>query len=264
MRMAKHFWLTLTCLLIFSLPSFALASSKTMEYETLLLNDVGLFDPARLTSAIAKQESSQNTMKNEKNEADYLSLVRLGIYYHNLAVGGYQKDYRGCAKKAYEILAKIIHEHQFPNELKPIAQPYLGSSRSMMGGETSNPIHKIGYVNEGITFLNEAVSKYQGVSYLPRFIRANVFIALPKFFNKEEQAFQDYLALEEWNKADSSRIPKPIMAEVDYNLGNCYKKRNKLDTAIEYWKIAYQFDREGAAGRKAKEMLKAFEAAYVE
>lgn len=257
--MNQKFWIVLLGLLLLSFPAWGLEQAKIIDYENILLNDTGLSDIPKLVNAISRIEPLViGKAKIEKNAEYYLAATRLGIYYHNVAANGLKKGYRGYSKKAYEILNKITRDPNFIEELKPIALPYLGSSRAIMGDENTNPVNKIKYVQEGAAILDEAVSKYNNISYFPLFMRGNVFVALPEFFKKDGVAFQDYRELDQWNKRDPSRIPEGVMALVYYNLGNCFKKQKKLAMAMEYWKLAYQMDPDGSTGKNAKKMLEIF------
>ena len=243
-------------LIVFSGHILAFDQNQLSTYETFFLADAGCNDPETL---LRKSEELSGLLSPESPaREEFLSALRLGILYHNLSLNRAKKGYCGYAEKAAELLFKLYHHPDLPEELRPISGAYLGSSLALAGGEATNPLTKMKRVNDGLKYLDMVVKKYGKNSYYPLLLRANVGMALPDFFKREKTAVEDFLRLEEWHYREPERIPDGIMPSVFLQLGNYYKKVKKIEEAVIYWQKAYQFDPAGENGAQAKELLELF------
>lgn len=253
------FWKTVVFgifLIVLTGKILALDHRQLSEYETFFLADAGCNDPDTLLQR-SEELSGRLSLVSPAPE-DFLSALRLGIYYHNLSLHGAEKGYRGYAEKAAEVLSKLYHHPALPEELLPISGAYLGSSLALAGGEAINPLTKIKRVKDGLKYLDAVVKKYGKDSYYPLLLRGNVGMALPSFFKREKTAVEDFLRLEEWHHGEPERIPDGIMPSVFLHLGNYYKKEKRIEEAVIYWEKAYQLDPAGEVGAQAKELLQLF------
>jgi len=255
--MARKIFLYLFLFLFISgvAPVLAMDQVQIIEYEHKLMEVMGTDKVDSLVANIAQLEKD---LDKQEGLAYNLGKIRLGIYYHNLALNGFKMGYRGFAEKSFDTFRQIHEDPGCKPELRPIVLSYLGSSRAIMGDESNNPIDKIRFVQEGVAYLDEAVNKYKDYSYIPYFIRANVCIALPDFFGKEKEAFKDYSSLEQWYQRTPERIPAGIMSVVYFNLGDYHKKQRNLRKACDYWEKAEILDPDGEIGAQAREMLELF------
>jgi len=184
--------------------------------------------------------------------------TELGIVYHNLSRA--QNAKKGYAAQAVQLLEKVV-KGPSDEELKVFALPYLGSALALEARDSANPLAKIGLVNKGIASLDEAVSKYGRVSYIPRLLRANVGMSLPDFFRQLDKAGADLQALDAWGVdawgADDATVMTPgTLSLVEDLLGNYYKKKGQIDKAETAWKKSVALDPQGkGAGADAAKSL---------
>lgn len=253
------FWKTVACgifLFVLSGQVFAFDQEQLRAYESLFLADTGCNDPDTLLRK-SGELSGRVSLDNPAPEA-FLSGIRLGILYHNLSLHSAEKGHRGYAEKAADILSKLYHHPDLPEELRPICGAYLGSSLAVAGGEAVNPLIKMKRVKDGLKYLDVGVKRYGKDSYYPLLLRGNVGIAIPSFFKREKTAVEDFLRLEQWHQREPERIPDGIMPSVFLQLGNYYKKEKKIEEAIIYWQKAYHLDPAGEVGTQAKALLALF------
>lgn len=241
---------------VFSGKILALDQRQLGAYETILLADAGCNDPETLWHR-SEELRGQLDLANPMPEK-FLSLLRLGVLYHNLSLNSAEKGYRGYADKAAKVLSRLYHHPDLPEELRPISGAYLGSSLALAGGEATNPLTKIKRVKDGLKYLDTVVKKYGKDSYYPLLLRGNVGMALPSFFKREKTAVEDFLRLEQWYNREPQRIPAGIMPSVFLHLGNYYKKEKRIEEAIAYWRKAYELDPAGEVGAQAKALLQLF------
>lgn len=182
--------------------------------------------------------------------------LQQGILYHNLsAVLGSKSG--GAAGKAVSVLEGLAGTAS--EEVKGIALGYLGSAWALSAQEATQEGDKINFVYRGFRYMDQAVEQYGEVSYFPRFLRANVAMGLPEFFEKLEVAGQDLLALEVFFKKNPGRAPMIIQSAAFNFLGDYYKKNRLMEKALESWKKAVKTDPQRmASGRAAAESLEIY------
>jgi len=179
--------------------------------------------------------------------------TELGIVYHTM--GRIQGGKKGYATQAAELLQKVA-DGPAPEELKVFALPYLGSALCLEARDSANPIATMDLLNKGLARLDAAVSRYGTASYIPRFLRANVTLALPVFFKQLDKGGSDLQALEAWTARDPGLMAPHLLSQIENLLGNYYKKKNQVDKAIAAWKRAVALDPEGKeGGREAAKSL---------
>lgn len=238
----------------------ATVPGNTSNDEKQFLMDTGIEDLTQLKQKIAVSETWLARNDKRLGSPEYfITMIRLGIYYHNFSLYGSSKGFHGYAEKAFQTLHSLYENTQLPESDRPLVWSYLGSSRALMGNESGNPVDKITFVNEGLKYLNEAVSHSAQVSYFPMFMRANVRLGLPDFFLQESGAFKDYQTLEKQALTYPATIPKEILGVIFFNMGNYYKKQKKIDLALQYWKKTTKIAPTTESARHAKEMVALFE-----
>jgi hypothetical protein len=198
------------------------------------------------------------TQDKTNNRTSFQHNLVFGILCHNISLNGAKSGNRGFAAKCFEHLNTDIADKTFPDSLKPIAVAYRGSARTLMGDEDGNPVNKIKFTNDGIAILNGAVDQYGKVSFIPRFMRANVFFSLPEFFQKETAATKDYVYLEDCFISGSIKPDNGIMSFVYLNRGNLFKKNRDMKQAMVYWKKSISIAPSSHAAQVAAKQIALF------
>lgn len=235
------------------LPLAALDEAQVARYEVDLAAQMTDNDAASLKAQAATLKTQLQTQPG-----DPVLKLRLGIVYHNLSRVRTAKDEVGFAGQAATLFDSLV-KSQASEELKAFALAYLGSATTLRGNEDWNPAAKIGYVNDGFSSLDRAVDLYGQAGFLPRYLRANVALAVPDFFGKQNQAGDDLLALEARATAQPQRIPTEVQAGVEVMLGTWYKKNKKMDKAVAAWQKALVLDpQKKGPGLAAAQMLEIY------
>ncbi len=242
-------WLFLCLVPIYIWGKSTIENSAVKKYEEMLIPFIGLDDLSEIKSIAASLSKEL-----EKKSNDPVKLLELAILYHNLSNYGFRKGYRGYAEKAFNIL-RDLYNNQIDEALIPFVLVYLGSSRALMGNESSNPVKKTVFVKEALKYLDRAAKQYSNITYVVPLIRGNVCISLPDFFNREKTAWKDFRYLEKKYSEDEGSIPGGVMCNVFFNLGALYKKEGKIEKTIEYWKKVYQLCPNTSLGEKAKFLI---------
>ena len=148
----------------------------------------------------------------------------LGIVYHDLGVAGV----RGAAARA---VATLEQAHA-SGAADPEVTAYLGSARTLLAGETWNPITRVRGVAEGARLLDAAVAAAPD-NVTIRFVRADTSLRLPAFFNRVHHARGDLervLAL-----VGDPRLSPARLAEAHFKLGEAYRIENDRRRARAQW-----------------------------
>ena len=160
-----------------------------------------------------------------------LSEIRLGILYHDASNLGIKNR----AEKAYNIFLSANGRNSNSTEIKMVVLVYLGSSRTLMAKDSANPLNKMKYVKEGLSYLDEAVSEYGNDNFLPVYVRGNVCANLPDFFKRKDTAKSDLNRIIKLNKSGSESLPAALVSECYYLLGNISKSDKNTAEALSYW-----------------------------
>jgi tetratricopeptide (TPR) repeat protein len=190
-----------------------------------------------------------------KVKSDPLTKLRAGIAYHNMSAQLFKAGKTGYAKKSYEVLLGMSKDQSVPEEYAPFVLTYLGSARALMGNEDGNPMNKINFVKQGIKHLDEAVKKYKDVTPLANFIRGNVCVGLPSFFEKEQVAFEDFTYLEKLAEKTPGSVDASLLGDSYFYLGELWKKKKNVDKAMYYWKKSVEANPSGQSASEAKKRL---------
>lgn len=242
------------CLFLCLIPIYiwgksSIENSAVKKYEKMLTPFIGMDDLSGI-----KNIADSLSKELEKKSNEPVKLLELAILYHNLSNYGFSKGYRGYAEKAFNILLDL-YNNEIDEALMPFVLVYLGSSRALMGNESSNPAKKIVFVKEGLKYLDRAAKQYYNITYVVPLIRGNVCISLPDFFNRQKTAWKDFRYLEKKYSEDEGSVPDGVMCNVFFNLGTLYKKEGKIEKAIEYWEKVYQLCPNTSLGKRAKFLI---------
>lgn len=192
--------------------------------------------------------------------ADLSLQLSLGIVYMNMSLEFFPKGVTGYAQKSADILEAVLKNPALPADLRPLALAYAGSAKALIGNEDVNPANKIGKVNEGFKYLDEAVGKYKNDSFYPCFIRANVASSLPDFFKKEEGLKKDLDFLIQETAKDPAFTVKENLSAAYAMMGDWNKRKKKMNEALAAWKKAVELDPElKGGGKAAKKMLAVYD-----
>ncbi len=250
----KRFFVFAAEVLLFTSSVFAMDSAKLNRYLTELTPQMSI-GAEQVQSAITSEEHRQAAIKPTT-----VDTLKLAILYHNGSQYLFSKGVKGYAEKGEKLILPLYENDSIDEELRPIIITYLGSLKALEANESFNPIEKIMGVNKGFKYLNEAVDKYGKTCYLPCWVRSNVAMAVPDFFNKEKVAFEDLSFLDQRFQSDASFATKDLMAAVYLNFGNYYKKQKNIPQAIKYWTLSKKLDSNGQhGGAAAQDMLEVFE-----
>jgi tetratricopeptide (TPR) repeat protein len=83
-------------------------------------------------------------------------------------------------------------------------------------------------------------------------------LALPSIFNRLKFAEEDCLFLITCYEKGQLEIKKETLAEVYFNLGEVYCRKNKLEEAKKYWQKAIEICPESYFSTRAKERIEQF------
>jgi hypothetical protein len=150
-------------------------------------------------------------LDNERSESDEQNtsdqLRESGIYFHDSALAG-EPDAADKSFSAFSELKKIM-----PDDYEVLA--YLGSARTMVARDMSNPIARISECKKGLAMLDKAVQQDEH-NYLIRLIRANNSLALPDNFKRKKKAKEDLLYL--IDLIDKDLVPLEFQADTYFKL----------------------------------------------
>ena len=221
---------------------------KNFEYQ---LDDVmELIEIPVLKSKLKKVEEDYREYPNEINKA------RLGIIYHETALNltFYSKtEYKGYAKKGYDILTEMYNAAGTTKELMPFIASFRASSLSLVGAETK----KLHFVVEAFTLFNEAVAQYADISYLPEFLRGSVAENLPWFFfSKRKLAKQDFQSIISRQQKNTMYANDKIMSFTYWAWAKQRQGKKNRAQALIYLDEAIALDLHYKGGRAKAEDLK--------
>ncbi|KOR31054.1 hypothetical protein TI04_02780 [Achromatium sp. WMS2] len=179
----------------------------------ILLNSAMLINAAPLPMEDLYGSMDEAALRSEINAvataSDFLSLKRLGIAWHNLAV----LKASGASDQALEILSQANRLN--PEDMAVLA--YLGSAKTLVARDSWNFITKMSQTNKGIAMIDKAVRRAPKDPVV-RMVRANNSLALPEFFGRRPRATKDF----EYMHAHQSELhfPPLIQAEISYKLAS--------------------------------------------
>jgi hypothetical protein len=221
---------------------------KTTEH---LLDDVMEFtDTTPLKTKLKEVEESYAANQPPLNKG------RLGIIYHEVALNLSflsKTEYKGYAKKSYDILTELFHSANTPIELMPFVSAYRASALALVSAETK----KLKLLGEAFAEFNLAVQKYGSVSYCPEFMRGSVAENLPWFFfSKAKFAKIDFQSIINKQEKQADYANGKIMSFVYWAWAKQHQSKKHREQAIEYLDKAIALDPDYRAGRKRAEDLR--------
>jgi tetratricopeptide (TPR) repeat protein len=226
-----------------------LAKMHNIEHQ---LNDVmEIIDTNFLKTQTKVVERASEQNPSEINKA------RLGIIYHETALNlGFlsKTEYKGYAKKSYDMLTEMVDNKQTTPELLPFITSYQASAIALVGAETK----KLGLLGDSFALFEEAVKNYSSVSYLPEFLRGSVAENLPWIFYKKRRfAKLDMQSIIDKQAKNKEYANDKIMSFVYWAWANQHQGKSDRPLAISYLDKAIALDPNYTGGRKRAEELKA-------
>ncbi len=217
-------------------------------FSTIYAQQQKINDFTSLTNVkIIEQEIKKIEKKKKLNKKDSLNLV---ILYHNLAL--YKKELK-TTERAIEKIEKIYKKNK-----TPIITTYYGSTLTLIGRDSKNPVIKIQYVKKGLKYIDKAIEEKPDNLFI-RMVRANNNLELPSFFKRLKYAIKDFEWIRKNFEKGKIKLQPQTMAEVYYKLGDAYKRTGKVEKAVKMWQKAKKISPESEYGKKAKEILEIFE-----
>ena len=221
-------------------------------------NSLGFYHikgPAAVHEKIAEYEAK---LKSDSN--DYYSELAIGILYGFLATPA-DKYEAGAARKDVDYTDKFL----LVEKDNPLALIWNGLGHGLISRDETNVIVKLLELNTSFGICDKAVDLSAGKPYEwnIRFMRANMYVNLPAFFNKTDIAVKDYRFVEdEFNKNTGNRVIEGSMGTVYYYLGENEKSNTNMDKAVEYWKksvlINDKYSADSYEAKMAKKELDTF------
>jgi tetratricopeptide (TPR) repeat protein len=224
---------------------------KKVKAEESQLSDVmEITDIDILKLKLKEVEKAYTASTTEINK------VRLGIIYHETALNLSfltKTEYKGYAKKSYDILTELFNFPNTTKELMPFIASHRASSLSLVGAETK----KLGLIGEAFSEFKDAVEKYADVSYLPEYLRGSVAENLPWFFFfKRKLAKLDFQSIIEKQEKNADYANWKIMSFVYWAWAKQHQSgRDHIQTII-YLDKAIKLDPNYKGGRAKAEKLK--------
>lgn len=224
---------------------------KVKHYENLLDDVMEIIDTDELKSKLNEIES------NYKDNANLLNKTKLGIIYHEIALNlsfFSKSQYKGYAKKSFEILTELFNNEKIEVELLPFVSSYRASALSLVGAETK----KLHLISRSFRLFDEAVKLYSGVSYLPEFMRGSVAENLPWFyFQKRKLAKIDFQSIIDKYESNPRYANWKVMSFTYWAWAKQRQQPKFRKQALKYLDKAISLDTNYIAGRKRSEELKA-------
>lgn len=224
--------------------------SKVKTFEHQLDDVMELIDTAYVKTKLNIIESNYKQTPSELNK------VRLGIIYHETALNLSfltKTEYKGYAKKSFDILSELYISPRTSNELLPFIASYRASSLSLVGAETK----KLKLLGQAFILFDEAVKNYATVSYLPEFLRGSVSENLPWFFfTKRKFAKQDFQSIIDKQEKNNEYANSKVMSFTYWAWANQRQSRKYRMQSLTYLDKAITLDPNYNAGRQKAEELK--------
>lgn len=221
------------------------------NYEHQLEDVMELVDKTELLAKIEEVERDY-----EKNP-DEINTVRLGIIYHETALNLSflsKTEFKGYAKKSYEILTKLSVSPGFTKELDPFVVSYSASALSLVAAETN----KLKLLGSAFAIFGKAVDDYAAVSYLPEFLRGSVAENLPWFFFlKRKAAKHDFQSIVDKFERNPDYANSKVMSFTYWASAKQKQSKTQRLQSLSYLDKAIALDPDFKAGRAKAEELKA-------
>lgn len=212
-----------------------LGLSSLTRAEPSLIELYSIRDVNALEALIERESPLADTP--EKNK-------RLGIAWHNLAA----EEESGAAEKAVAILKPLVK--QLPKDYEILG--YLGSSQTMVGRDSWNPLTKMSSVNKGIAKIDKAILKNKD-NITNRLIRIHTSLALPGFLGREDKIKPDldYLV----GLIDRKDTSIEAQGEINFLMGQLLNNEDKKEEAKVYLEKSIQVDPRSQWAKNSKEII---------
>jgi hypothetical protein len=225
--------------------------STVKKFEQQLDDVMEIIDTTELKIKLRAVEENYNISPAEINKA------KLGIIYHEVALNlsfFSKTQYKGYAKKSFEILSQLHNDTSTSRELMPFIAAYRASALSLIGAETK----KLQLLNDAFKLFDTAVANYSTVSYAPEFLRGSVAENLPWFFfTKRKFARCDFQSIIDRQNSNSNYATWKVMSFTYWAWANERRGKKHKAQGLIYLNKAIALDAYYKAGRKKAEELKA-------
>lgn len=203
--------------------------------ELTLIELYGLNEVSALETLIKNEQPMADTPEEKK---------RIGIAWHNLAV----EEVSGAAEKAVEILKPLTKE--IPKDY--VVLSYLGSSQTMVGRDSWNPLTKMTAVNKGIALVDKAIVKDRD-NVTTRLVRIYSSLGLPDFLGRGGKIKTDLEYLVKLIK--KTDVTTLAQSEIYFLMGEFFMKEGEADLAKTNFEKAIKVDPKNIWALKAKDSL---------
>jgi len=231
--------------------SQSLDFAKVKAFEHQLDDVMEMIDTEFLKTKLTEVAQEFQQASTEINK------LRLGIIYHETALNlGFiaKSNYKGYAKKSFDILNEMHHNPQTTKELLPFISSYQASALSLHGGETM----KLSFIGNAFDLFEASIAKYGDVSVAPEFLRGSVSENLPWFFfSKRKFAKIDMQSIIDKQHINNEYANWRVMSFVYWAWANKRQSKKYRAQSLEYLDMAIELDVNYQAGRKSAEVLKA-------
>jgi hypothetical protein len=236
--------------------TYANMNAQNLDLKKIKSYEHQLDDVMEVTDAsVVKTKLLETELAFQKNPNE-LNKVRLGIIYHEttLNLSFLSKgEFKGYAKKSYDILNELYTSPVTTNELLPFIASYRASALSLMSSETK----KLKFLGDAFKEFQIAINRYAEVSYCPEFMRGSVSENLPwLFFSKRKYAKHDFQSIITKQEKDNGFANWKTMSFTYWAWAKQHQSKKYRKQALAYLDKAIQLDPNYQAGRKRAEELK--------
>jgi tetratricopeptide (TPR) repeat protein len=184
-------------------------------------------------------DSLEVELVNDPNNVSVL--IQLGRIYHDFGTEG--------DKEAVKMGEKYLENAVSLDSENAIAIAYYGSILTMKARDSKAPWNRIKHGRKGLSFIDRAV-ELEPNNLDVRIIRAMNSLLTPSFLGRLKYSFEDFEYV--INNDHFKSWIADSKAYVYYNLGNAYKKDDKLVEAKKYYEMALKEAPLSESGKAAK------------
>ncbi|MDR0332307.1 MAG: hypothetical protein LBI15_02475 [Dysgonamonadaceae bacterium] len=232
-------------------------TAQQLDFSKVKVYEHQLDDVMELIDIIELKKKLKETEENFEHNPTEINKVRLGIIYHETALNlsfFSKTEFRGYAKKSFDILSDLFHATETTKELLPFIASYRASALTLVSAET----RKLGLIGDAFDMFKEAIEAYSNVSYLPEFMRGSVAENLPWiFFSKRKYAKRDFQSIIDRQEKNSEYANWKVMSFTYWAWAKQRQDKKYRSQSIAYLEKAISLDPNYNAGRERAEALKA-------
>lgn len=187
-------------------------------------------EPAPATSADTRQRLERHLQEHPEDSKAQLELAQ---HLHDAAVAGESK----AATKASSLLRSLLAQ----NPTNAVARAYLGSALTLQARDAVLPTTKLSLAREGFREMDTAA--LQAPDVIPvRLVRAMNGIAVPKMFNRNKLALEDFAWIHGQPLREGEYGGRLMRQRVALEYGRLLARLKNTDKAREVWQAGVGFD----------------------